>query len=436
MRSADLLPLRPIGLGDAEIEALPSYLQRLGSAHGLTSGQLIARLATRHSSAINQSLDAFRNVSVIQFLRPNDTAESLVEALGEATGLAVDLLRSMTFLPLRLALDRPLSTFAKSFRWCPLCFSDAETVGQEPYFKLSWQLLGMQGCALHAAPLRDRCPCCDSKQHGTSRQSSLNACQTCKRSLSLPSPKEEPMTDPMLLGSDLVELVGHIGSTPGFQFSTGGVAQVVSDLYDSAWEAEREIELWKKLPRDECIRFHDRTEPVTLLSARRVAFRLDVSLVDLLLGESRNICRSFCFGGDFPLPKPMRAKPRHRISNLSEVKRRFIEISTMRAGPPISLLEAAAELGVSTGALRYHFPHEVAEIGQRLVQFNAQEATRKAQSIRKAVMDSIVQWPRDLQVPLSKKAVLRLLLKTTELPKHGLRMEISHVFVTLGLKGP
>jgi hypothetical protein len=425
-----------MGLGGAEIEALPSYLQRLGNAHGLTAGQLIARLATRHSATIAQSPDAFRNVAIVQFIRPNDTAEALVAALGAATGLAADLLRSMTFLPLRHALDRPVSTFAKSFRWCPLCFSDADSLGQDPYFKLSWQLLGMQGCIVHNAPLRDRCPSCGSLQHGTRRRSSLSACQACKHLLSLPLATEAPLTDPMFLGSDLVDLARHIGSTPGFQFPPGGVSKVVSDLYDAAWQAEREIALWKKLTRDECIRFHDRTEPVTLQSARRVAFRLDVPLVDLLLGESHNVCRSFCFGGDFPLPKPIRAKPRHRIDNLAEVRRRFIEFSTMKIEPPVSLLESATELRVSTGALRYHFPQEVAEIGFRMAQFRAQDAARKALSIRKVVMDTIVQWPRDLQVPLSKKAVLRVLLEATDLPKHGLRLEISHVFETLGLNGP
>jgi hypothetical protein len=436
MNSADLLPLRPIGLGGAEIEALPSYLQRLGSAHGLTSGQLIGRLASRHSAAITQSLGAFCNVAIIQFLRPNDTTESLVAAMAEATGLDSPLLRSMTFLPLRQALDRPLSTFAPSFRWCPLCFADADSLGQEPYFKLSWQLLGMQGCALHGAPLRERCPSCDSKQRGTWRPSSISVCQACKLSLSLPLSTEKPLSDPMYLGSDLVELVRHIGSTPGFLFPADGVSKVVSDLYDSAWQAEREADLWKKIPRDECIRFHDRTEPITLLSARRVAFRLDVPLVDLLLGESQNVCRSFCFGADFPLPNPIRPKSRHRIGNLAEVRRRFIEFATVEIEPPISLLESATKLGVSTGALRYHFPQEVAEIGLRMAQFRAREAARKTQNIRKVVLDTIVQWPADLQVPLSKKAVLRILLEATELPKHGLRMEISHVFDTLGLSGP
>jgi hypothetical protein len=430
-----LLPLEPLGVGTEQIEALSSYLYRLATSHGVTTGQLLGHITRRYKDEITQSGRAFCSVIPANYIRPNASTKTLINLLSLSTGQPQSVLSTMTFLALEEGLDRPKNTFSKSFRWCAICFDEALRHGIEPYYKLSWQVLGVDACIHHNSPLRASCPTCGTDQKGIKFSSSITTCGQCKGDLWIPLKDEMPLSDPMSLGSDILELIREIAASDKLKFPAGGVSKFISDIYQSAWESQREIELWKKIPRDECIRFDDRDEEVTLLSARRIAFRLDVSLSDLLLGNSEATCRSFCFGADFDLPAPIKKKPRVRLKEREILLKDLRSLKVEEMHPPPSLKGVSKLLGISVGAMQYHFFQEAEQIVLRSTEFSTREHEIEILRMKELVLDTIVNWDSASEKQISRKAVLKKLYAGNNGSKHVLRKEINGVFDILGLGG-
>ncbi|MBP7880539.1 MAG: TniQ family protein [Acinetobacter sp.] len=428
-----LLPLEPYGLGTEQIEALPSYLYRLAISHGVTTGQLLGHITNRYKDEISQSEKAFCSVAPVNFIRPNTSTKTLINLLSLSTGQSRSVLSTMTFLALEDGLNRSNNTFTKSFRWCAICFEEALKYGIEPYCKLSWLVLGIDGCILHNSPLRTACPTCGAAKNGIKFSISITICAQCNGELWIPMANEMPFSDPMSMGSDVLELIHEIATKPELKFPAGGVSKFVSDVYNSAWKSERELELWKKIPRDECIRFDHSEEEVTLLSARRIAFRLDVTLSELLLGNSKETCKSFCFGADFDFPKPIIKKSRIYLKKRAELLKDLRSLKVEEMDPPPTLTYVSKQLKVSVGALRYHFFQEVNKILIRRSEFSKLEQERVILKIRSLVLDTVVNWAQLSEKSISRKAVLRYLYEINSGAKHVLRKEINCVFDTLGM---
>lgn len=159
--------------------------------------------------------------------------------------------------------------------------------------------------------------------------------------------------DPDLLASDLIALVGEIAVASG-PFPRGAACRYLNRVFDEAWRHEREEELWNKVPRDDCIRYCNPEEPMTLGVARRLAYQLEIPIADFLWGVE-GASQSFGFAATCPLPRSMRAVHRQGVIN-GPVLVKQMELFLDDGVTPVPLREVARQLSVSVGALRYHAP--------------------------------------------------------------------------------
>lgn len=414
-----LLPLRLEGRGTGDIEALPSYLSRLAAEHAVTPGGLFSYLLNGYEggTALGRALAAQPFAASV---RPNATTERAISVLMRGRCETEDELRRATFLFLSPALARSPNTYSRRLRWCPGCLYEQALAGCEPYIKLVWLLDGVQTCHIHRVVLRDTCPHCKCHPRPWSGWPSFDLCPHCNGRLDRVSRCDQVDLTPEAGAPDLVSLVEGIAirSAP---FPAGAPNRYVDRVFDEAWAGQRELALWEKLPRDECLRYSSPDEPITLSIARRIAFRLEVPILELLDSDHPTI-RSFGFAAEVQLPAPL--QPGRKVRTID--KRLLAkELKSILEGPlePISMPNVARRLSVSIGAIRYHCPNLAEKLAERCIAFKKAEADRKRAEATGAVRAALLGWPTQ-QTPLTKKAVLRRLRQETGLPKNLLIAEI------------
>jgi hypothetical protein len=236
------------------------------------------------------------------------------------------------------------------------------------------------------------------------------------------TPSDVPVIDNEAEASDLVSLVGEL-AVAREPFPAVAASRFIAGLFDEAWQAGTEGDLWRKLPRDECLRYCNPTEPITLLAARRLAFRLGVPIAELLRG-GRSTNRSFNLAASCPLPGFMRCVHRaNKIDGAALVRQLAAFLDADQK--PHSLREVGRQLRVSVGAMRYHAPTLVAALAKRHLQH--QRAYQEAQNlmVTNMVNAKIHSWSALDGGPVTKKALLRAMRAETGLPKEKLRRAIQ-----------
>lgn len=414
-----------LGKGSEDIEALPSYLLRLAICHGVSTSLLIKAIADRQKGGFGKQVQNIRSAPLSALVRPNSSTDAVVQALGEAGYESEMALQSATLLCLQHALNRPTLCFSAKVRWCPACFSEQIKTGLPPYLKVVWFLEAMNVCNHHHLALRSRCPVCGSHQSTWAMPRSIGHCLHCGNSLAGPTSDDVLIRDPIDAAYDLVSLVQFQAAHPGVSFPRGGLSNVIRAFFNRASMTQREARLWRRIPREECVRFADPKESITLVTARRVAYRLDVPLVDLLLGQAEGVNRSFLFSSEQPLPESLAPRTRNNCVDKRALTINLKTALQTRNREPMSLRQVARSLNVSVGALRYHCPKEAARLVTKWNQ--AQRLARRQRSIRakRAVRETVATWARHPQTPLSRKGLLRVLMAKTGLPKNLLRREIG-----------
>lgn len=421
MRS--LMPLRLQGTGTRNIESLPSYLLRLSSAHGVTPGRLFRYLLNTYPGGIEVG-SVLGSQPFPAVARPTSTTDELIGLLAMGRCEHIDQLRRATFLFLSPALARSPKSFSNHLRWCPGCLHDQQASGVPAHHKLSWLLSDVKNCEVHQVALRESCPHCDLTPSPAGGWWDLTLCPSCNGALDKITRSDTLDASPEGIAPDLLSVVEGIASRSE-PFPPGCVNRYVDRVFSEAWASEREMELWKRLPKDECIRYAEANEPVTLGAARRIAFRLEVPMLELL-EASRPTLQSFGFANDAPLPAPMQPtrKP-HSIGRELLRIRLDHKLKWMLKGydSPRSLRQIARSLSVSVGAIQYH----AADLAEQIINFHsmhqASEASRRRHEAAAAVRQCLEADRKG--EPLSKKGVLRDLRSTTRLPKNLLMAEIK-----------
>src|SRR5690606_2675152 len=260
MRS--LLPVPLEGKGTREIEALPSYLARLAAAHGVTIGGLFRHLLDDYEGgvAVGGALGA---QPLAASSRPNATAERTIKVLARGGCESEQGLRHATFLHLTPALARSPGTYSRHLRWCPGCLHEQSVERDTAYLKLCWFLEDLRACDRHHIVLRDTCPHC-ARRPATGRWwPSFSVCPRCEDPLDIVHSSDQLEHDTEAYAPDLLDLAAEIATRTG-AFPAGAVNRYGGQVLAKAWASERESELWKKLTRDECLRYSVSDEPITL----------------------------------------------------------------------------------------------------------------------------------------------------------------------------
>lgn len=421
------LPLR--GVGSVEVESLPSYLCRLSAAHSASVRDVIehAFLWLRRSGQEVEMPFVTRSPERLgYYVRPNSTTRLLVEALAAATQRRE--LRCGTFLALEQALDRCMGTFDGSLRWCPMCVREFAASSDEGYFKLQWQLADVMRCVIHGVPLANTCPHCGVHQNGSARRTDCVHCVRCEQPLCQSSDVASAPGSWRVEAADLIAVVDEISSDAELAYPADGCRRLLSELFDRVWGQEQELKLWKIVPRDECLAIIDGTLPVTLKTARRLAYRLGIRLPDLMAGVLAPTTSLLDASWTDKLPSSMRPRRRAARRDREFLMGRLEDaLHCARKGQPVSLRHVAIDLGVSTGCLSYHFPLLARELLSLHRRWREEERRRKSLEARSVVLKYIAERAMDGSV--SRKGMLRTLRAETGLPKEVLRTEIGYHFL-------
>jgi len=416
---SNLFALDIVGEGTESVESLSSYLYRLAELHTVTPSLLVSEIASRWGGFDPKNVLTCPPNALI---RPNGTTEAFVEALARGLARPVAELQAMTMLGLSEALHRSMGSYSAHLRWCGACLREQQESGGSVYFQLGWQVSLIEACPAHRVRLRDRCPACHRRQGGYGLREGLSRCIHCRAGLDVVM-REDVAPDEA--GSELWGLLRHLASCGKVRFPSGGVTRVVSALLDEAWQRGEEELLYQLLRRDDCIRFANKEEPVTLLWALRITQRLQVPLVDLLNGN--------VMGTNLPMfPRhdrfrgPVGVSPRQGI-DVKALANRLHDLleEVPDEGPAPSLRQIARELGASTGALHHRFPKEAEAATQAHLGWRTTLRARQRAQTEKEVDRLVAQWPLSGRGPFSRKGALRVLLANTDLPKNLLREELA-----------
>lgn len=435
MATPRLFPLPLRGVGTTEIEALSSYLQRLAIAHGVSVWKLLERVRSwyhrDHPDFVDCLEGVFSSPDLSIFVRPNKATQQIVVILEHVT--CNKELRCGTFLSLIEALDRSVGLFAHRPRWCPACMREFERAEDDGYLKLLWFLKPITHCPTHGIPLHEKCDQCGADQRTSKFDPHFTRCSACKMRFSRSLEMQRPQKTWNYQGADLIDLVETIASSKNLMFPAGGVRRMVSALFDRVWAEREELRFWKILPRDECIMIANGDEPVTLATARKLAFRIGVPIPDLLMGRVELTSGILDPEWTKDLPKDMQPKRRRKRHDREHILQKMKQATSDHAGSPLSLKRVAGRVGVSVGCLEYHFPAQSRDIVTRYHAWKTELQNRKKIEARAAAMTFFTS-DRYGRHPRSRKQALRTLRRETGLPKNILREAIAAVSVLLTVK--
>jgi AraC-like DNA-binding protein len=179
-----LYSLQPIGIGNALVEGIPSYVMRLARAHRLNvrnlAGVLLADLA-KPEGALFPPLgtsrggnSGFRNQGYA-IGGVVDRVALWIHALECGTGRSD--IRLLSMWPLRNVLGERM--FSTRRTWCPYCLQMWRENESTLYEPLLWSFEHASECLIHRRPLVQKCSKCKRSLAPLSGNSTVGHCCIC-----------------------------------------------------------------------------------------------------------------------------------------------------------------------------------------------------------------------------------------------------------------
>jgi len=427
-----LFPVKLQGKDSSEVESLPSYVFRLAFEHGMYVGEFIRFVYknTIHSLGHQEDFPKLPDsITIEELSRPNKTTRMLLQLFQKTTG---EELKSSTLWFLNGNLGRSAGEVCNGFRWCPECFSEMTALGQQPYMKLIWHMSALSHCPIHKTPLVNKCSKCQCEQRSYILKYPFGKCQSCGEKLITrvkPLKRKERSPSWQTSGSDLLELLSDLAIKKNRILPENGVQKSISYIFDYYWEKNREDEFYQLLSRDELLAIIHKQSPVCLKTARRLAFKMGMSLYTLMTGNAHNSTAVLNFEWYCQLPAAFEGISNNNKRNHQLVTRKLQKILSDENGCP-SLKEVARKIKVSVGYLEYRFPALVSSIvtkHQELVEHNKLRQMYYAQSYALSFFVS----EKYGYCKRSKRQSYRVLREETDLPKRALKVAIQRAYSAL-----
>lgn len=428
--TSKLFPVPLIGAGTAEVESFASYLHRSSIIHGVNVGVLL-RYIHSQSVADSDKHGSSNGWILHNYLRPhelvcpNEMSWNLVEAMG---GMSGQSLAGGILWFLSSVLGRSSGEICEGFRWCPECFAEISAVEGVPYFKLIWHVKDIDCCPIHRTPFVSACSECGCDQTSYIKTAPLGICQGCGASLSKRKDRLN-MSDIKhswnVSGLDVLTLFEDLSSISPDSLPEDGVRKSIEKLFDFYWSQNREDELYKVLPRDKLLSVIHNLRAVSFKVARRFAYRMGLSLYDLMSG---NVLQATAVGDEswfcsLP-PSFTRASSREKHDHKAILKRarRYLR----GCDTPPSLKQVARELGLSVGYLEYRFPVLSKKIVTEHSDFVSREKLKRIYRAQEAALRYFCALSL-LEKPSRKRAYKELRCET-QLPKFLLKRAIQTAY--------
>lgn len=421
-----LFPVNTLAVGTSEVESASSLLCRMAKIHCVTVSEMLRTLFDEyhHEKPLDQGGVDFRNAgSLGSLIRPNRTTQALVDSVNHF--LPSSGIENGTFLGLGYCLDRATDLYAPSFRWCPACMWVSRKYGQEGYFKLIWQLKCVKYCDIHDIQLINSCGRCGSKQNTVSFRREAVYCQNKKCGYPIDEfTLKDCIRDAQKEGySDIAHLIREMQNRDR-PFPDDGVYTSIKRLLK--WHKVRgeSVEFHQVLKRAGIIRF-TMPHPINFVTARVVAARLGLPLVDLLSGsvDPATFNLEFVYDCDPVLVKEV--KKRRRIEH--KKVRKHLDRELIAPGVARSLREVARSAGVSVGYLRHKWPVLLASlVRKRSIYLKEKEIAETKEAMK--LVSSALNDPKIPDTKKTRKHLLALLYRSSGLSKNKLRVAINQAF--------
>lgn len=425
---ATLFQVIPIGLRTVDVEALPSYIHRLATAHCATPGLLLRSVSLHARSRRLKSIWTRLATPLAALVRPNGVTHSLVDALAVATGMQHGAICSMTFLSLEHAIRRSHAVFHGHLRWCPACMREWIRSDQVPYIKLIWMLSDITCCLIHRCRLVDACGRCGRHLTSVRRVADLGHCPACGAPLSFARGMRQTAPSWLHPAPELEDLVADIALHQRSEFPEHGVQMAITALSDEAIA----MGAWEKFASalhdvgfDRWVRSGSKLRSINKIVELSRTFHLPIS--DILLGTVRgtNLALDLGTSPAVPVIKGRRRKHRFRRARFEDRVREYIDARGVNTLPP-PLTKVAQRFGISVGGLRYLAPTLVTEMTaarQRAVEVANRTKTRQLR-LCIAVEISELSSPGEA---LSRKRILRKLYAKGRWSKNQIRQETARI---------
>lgn len=415
----------------SEVESFPSYLHRIAYIHGVYVGELLrySYAYAMRNNIIHHDCSLPNYITVPELIRPNKVTTMLLDLFHQLTDQ--DMERGV-FWVLNNCLGRSAGEIVEGFRWCPECFSEILNMGDEAYFKLIWHLTAINACPIHRTPLITECEFCGCTQISYIKNRAIGFCQDCGKSLSKRKKKLRPINIISSwedIGLDIVELFKDIASLQPNSLPTDGIHKSIEDIFDYYWKVNREDEFYNSLSRDELLAIVYKQTPVSLKSARRIAYRLGIALCALLSGDAAKTSNmldheQFCTLPPGYLEASKKTKKDH-VFILNRIK---VELKNSKTPP--SLKRLAKQVCVSIGYLEYRHPVLVANVVDRYQAYCEEMMLKKLHKAQSSALDFFLSEKYNSQTK-SRKQAYRVLRAETGLPKHILKRAIHTAYAVL-----
>lgn len=427
-----LFPIPLEGFGTADVESLASYVHRSAKAHGVHVGVLLRHV---HLEAhFDDQLQDLHRWSLPAYIRPeelviaNELTRNLTSAMSH---FSKQSLGHGTLWFLSSVVGRSSGEICEGFRWCPECMAEIEAVGGTAYFKLIWHLKGIDCCPVHRTPFVSACPKCGCSQTSYVKTAPLNICQDCGSNLAKRGKKLKPVDIKHsweISGFDLLNLFDDLAGREPNSLPINGVQMSLDKLFDHYWRQDRESELYRVLPRDKLLCAIHGLRPISLKLTRRFAYRMGLSLFDIMSGnavQTTAVSNStwFC---SLP-PSFTRASPREKRDHKSTLKRIRRHIET--CDHPPSLKQVAKATNVSVGYLEYRYP----VLTKKVVSEYTEYVTREKLIRRYKAQEAALKYFCDGGAlgTVSRKKAYKDLRRETQLPKFLLKRAIQTAYVAI-----
>ncbi|WP_028884906.1 TniQ family protein [Teredinibacter turnerae] len=426
-----LFPIPVRGMGTAEIESLPSYIHRAAYNHGIFVGELLrfaGRQVRRDATYQGRLENTPKYLQNHEILRSNKLSDYLVDVFEHLTGQ--DLSGTYASV-LSTAFNRSSHEIVEGFRWCPECIDEMLALGEEPYFKLIWHFRAISVCPIHRSTLLQACDHCGCKQTSYRRVRPLHICQGCGKPISYrkaPVSGESAMPTWMNAGRDVLQLVSDLQKYGKSSLPEDGLVTSVNQLFDHYWRLDKEDKFYELLSRDKLLSVVHYGRRLCLNDARKLSFRLGISLYDLISGNAANTTPLLAIDDYCPFPDSFRDPVRREVRNHDAILQKLIALSASdQDDEPMSLKATARWLGVSVGYIEYRFPVQVKQITSRYRHFKQTEHLKKIYLAQRRSLEYFLSESEG-GAPKSRKQAYRFLKAETGLPKWVLKKAIQTAY--------
>jgi AraC-like DNA-binding protein len=225
---------------------------------------------------------------------------------------------------------------------------------------------------------------------------------------------------------DIIQLISDIQKFGERQLPTDGVIVSVNELFDQYWRQHREDSFYNLLNRDKLLTVVNEKKSLSLNDARKLCFRLGISLFDLMSGNAIKVSQSLGFDDSRFFPKSFLHASVRVVKDHKFFLKKLKELNESD-DTPMSLKATAKALGVSIGYLEYRFPAQVRLIVDRHQSYLDQDHLRKVYLAQTQALQYFLDISEN-RVSKSRKHAYKQLREETGLPKWVLKKAIQTAY--------